>query len=268
LSRTTDDIGEYRFSGLPPGSYYLAVSAVPWYTKFNETMGESAPRAMTHAGYAIRYYPNTSEPAAAEPLSLRPGQDAVANFTMIPVPAVSVQVHCDQFEDSPKQYSLTAPGLAGNHVNVRQGSASGDLYNFWGVPPGHYTLNAEASDTHQTWYGVAEVDAAADIEVNVTLRPAPSLSGIVALDTAGSLPDRLTLRLRAETGRAYSLSIAPDGRFSTPAIPPGRYRLSLAGSRDYDLKSWSALGATRDGEILDIPAGTTRVTVHAVAALK
>ena len=37
--RQTDDTGEYRFSALWAGSYYLVVSGVPWYTKFTETLG-------------------------------------------------------------------------------------------------------------------------------------------------------------------------------------------------------------------------------------
>ena len=247
--RQTDDIGEYRFSSLAAGSYYLAASGVPWYTKFNETLADSAPRAMTHAGYAIRYYPNAADPAGAEALILQAGQDANANFTLPPVPAVSVEVHCEQFENLTKHYTLMASGFAGRSVIVRQGSETGDLYNLWGVPAGRYTLRAEAADGKRTWYGLTEFDAGGDdTEVEITLREAPSLSGMVSRNGGGSLPAHLWLDLRDESGVDRALPLDLNGRFSTPALPPGRYRASLAGGGDYDLKCG-------DGETLEIPPG-------------
>jgi hypothetical protein len=47
------------------------------------------------------------------------------------------------------------------------------------------------------------------------------------------------------------------GRFSTPAIPPGRYRFSLSGADEYYLKS--------QGEMLDIRAGAAVRLTLAVA---
>jgi Carboxypeptidase regulatory-like domain len=246
--KRTGDTGEYRFSALPPGSYYLVVSGVPWYTKFNETHGEEAPRAMTHAGYGIRYYPNATDPAAAEPLVLKAGQEAAANFTLLPVPAVSVFVHCEQDESLTKQYTLTAAGLLGKPVNVRQGSETGDLYNLWGILPGHYTLRAEATDGSHTWHGATELDiAGSDADVDVTLHEAPSLSGMVVVQGGGHLPAQLTVLLSNETGRSVALAMGADGRFSTPAIPPGRYRVSIGGADDYYLR--------HEGELLDIQPG-------------
>ena len=253
----TDDTGEYRFSSLPARSYYLVVSGIPWYTKFNETLGEAAPRSMTHAGYGIRYYPNVGEPAAAEPLVLKAGQEATANFTLVPVPAVSVYVHCEPEEGLTKQYTLTAAGLPREGVSVRQGSETGDLYNLWGILPGHYILRAEAADGSRTWYGTTEFDAGgADLDISVTLRDAPSLSGTVALEGGGALPAQLTVLLRDENGRGPSLAVGADGKFSIGAIPPGRYRVSMGGGDEYYLR--------RESELLDIPAGSAvRLTLSA-----
>jgi carboxypeptidase family protein len=246
--KRTDDTGEYRFSALPPGTYFLVVSGVPWYTKFNETHGDEAPRAMTHAGYGIRYYPNAADPAAAEPLVLKAGQEAAANFTLLPVPAVSVYVHCEQDESLTKQYTLTTGGLLGKPVNVRQGSEAGDLYNLWGVLPGHYALRAEATDGSHTWYGATELDiAGSDADVDVTLRDAPSLNGLVVPEGGAGLPAHLTVLLRDESGRSVAVAMGADGRFSIPAIPPGRYRVRIAGADEYYLR--------REDDILDIQPG-------------
>ncbi|MGA2593488.1 MAG: carboxypeptidase-like regulatory domain-containing protein [Bryobacteraceae bacterium] len=255
-SKRTDDTGGYRFSGLPAGSYYLIVSGVPWYAKFNEMLGDSAPRSMTHTGYAIRYHPNVGDPGAAEPLILKAGQEATANFTVLPVPAVSVYVHCEQGESLTKQYTLTTAGLPGNPVHVREGSETGDLYNLWDVLPGHYTLRAETTDGSHTWYGTDEFDvAAADMDVSVSLHEAPSLSGTVVLENGESPPAQLTVRLYGESGRSQPLALDSGARFSIPAIPPGRYRIGLSGADEFYLRSWFAEGGRREGEMLDIPAG-------------
>src|ERR1035438_5242345 len=254
--KQTDDTGEYRFPSLPAGSYYLVVSGVPWYTRLNETMGDSAPRAMTHAGYGVRYHPNAADPGAAAPLVLTAGQEAISNFSLLPVPAASLFVHCEQAESLTKRYTLTAAGLQAKPVNVRQGSETGDLYNLWGVPPGHYTLRAEATDGTRTWYGANEFDVAADdVDVAVTLREAPSLGGEVVPEGGVSLPAQFTVVLRDETGRSQPLAMGAGGRFSIPAIPPGRYRVGFSGADDYYLRNWSASGGRREGEMLDIPAG-------------
>jgi len=254
--RQTNDAGEYRFSGLAAGSYYLVASGVPWFTRFNQTLGDAAPRSMTHTGYGIRYYPDASDPAGAEPLILKAGQETTADFTFFPVPAASVFVHCEQEGNLTKQYTLTAPGLKGNPVYVRQGSQAGDLYNFWAVPPGHYTVQAEATDGTRSWYGETGFDlAAGDTDVSVTLQKAPSLSGTIALDGGATLPPDSTVLLSSESGRSYKPAIGAAGRFSIPAIAPGRYGVSLSGAGEYFLKNWAAEGGGREGGMLEIPSG-------------
>jgi Carboxypeptidase regulatory-like domain len=259
-SARTDDVGEYRFAALPSGSYYLVVSGVPWYSKFGETLADSAPRQMTHTGYGVRYYPNVGDAAAAEPLVLQAGQEASANFTLLPVPAVSVHIHCDQDDSLVKQYTVTGAGLPGEGVHIRQGSETGDLYNLWNIVPGHYTVRAEAPDGMRTWYGASEFDAAdEDADVDVSLHAAPTLRGIVSLEGAGGLPAGLPaglkVVLRGENGRTQPLTAGAGGRFSIPAIAPGRYRVGIAGADDIYLRNWSVEGGRRDGGWLAIPAG-------------
>ncbi len=261
----TDDIGEYRFSALPSGSYYLVVSGVPWYSKFAETLADAAPRQMTHTGYGVRYYPNVGDAAAAEPLALQAGQEASANFTLLPVPAVSVHVHCDQDDSLVKRYTVTGVGLPGEGVHIRQGSETGDLYNLWNLVPGHYTVRAEAPDGMRTWYGASEFDAAdEDADVDVSLHAAPTLRGTVSLEGAGNLPGAVTVVLRGEDGHTQPLAAGAGGRFSIPAIPPGRYRVGIGGSEDIYLRSWASEGGRRDGDWLAIQAGANvRLTVLA-----
>jgi len=220
---------------------------------------------MTHTGYGVRYFPNVGDAAAAEPLALQAGQEASASFTLLPVPAVSVHVHCDQDDSLVKRYTVTAAGLPGEGVDIRQGSETGDLYNLWNLVPGHYTVRAEAPDGMCTWYGASEFDAAdEDADVDVSLHAAPTLRGTVSLEGAGNLPAAVTVLLRGENGRTQPLAGGADGKFSIPAIPPGRYRVGIGGSDDIYLRNWASEGGRRDGDWLAIPAGTNvRLTVLA-----
>lgn len=236
----SDDTGAYRFAALAPGLYYVTVSGVPWYAKFNETMGDAAPPSMTRAGYGM---------AASEPLALQAGQESVTNFSLLPVQAAPVYVHCEAGEDLTKEYTVTTSGVEGSPVIVRQGSGTGDLFNLRAVPPGHYSLRVEAADGDRSWYGLSEFDAAgAELDVDVTLRAAPALSGAVVADGAG-LPPRMSVILGDESGSAITIPVAADGRFSNPAIRPGRYHVSIAGGDDYHLRD-------RKDETLNVASGS------------
>jgi hypothetical protein len=60
----TDDIGQFRVFGLPPGQYYLAATLRTF------SMGENDDRS----GYAPTYYPGTGDVASAQKLSIGLGQ--------------------------------------------------------------------------------------------------------------------------------------------------------------------------------------------------
>ena len=78
----TNDLGEFRLFGLPPGEYY--VQAMPRH----DFDGSHAPRATT---MLPTYFPGTSDPVAAQPISVGAGQtsDHVV-IRMISVPAFHV----------------------------------------------------------------------------------------------------------------------------------------------------------------------------------
>ncbi|HLY20016.1 MAG TPA: carboxypeptidase-like regulatory domain-containing protein [Bryobacteraceae bacterium] len=265
--KTTDDTGEYRFAGLPAGSYYLAASGYPWYAKFNQTHGDS--HSLSHLGYGIRYYPNVSDPAAAAPILLKAGEDANADFALPTVPAVTVAVAVERSEDIEKQFTLTAAGLPGNQVLLRRGTEAGDQYAFWGVPPGHYTVRVQSSDSTHSWYARQPVDVGAtDTEVSVTLLDASSLTGTVALEGGGHLPDSLSVLLHdAEDSGIQSAPVGAGGRFSIPAMLPQHCRVTLKGPDEYYLRGWSVAGARRQGDTLDIPgAAAVRLQLFAAQA--
>ena len=75
MMANTDENGSYRIEGLTPGQYFLRTMAHPVFSAFG-TMPRNA--------YPPQYYPNSPELTSAQPLELKPGQEAEADFTLPP----------------------------------------------------------------------------------------------------------------------------------------------------------------------------------------
>jgi len=106
----TDDLGEYVFSKLSEGSYYVAVSAQPWYTRnlsgqlmksvggvgiagsAPETPGEDGKRSKLDVAYPLTFYDAVRDSAQASAIDLSFGDRFEANFQLVAEPAVHVTV--------------------------------------------------------------------------------------------------------------------------------------------------------------------------------
>ena len=84
---TTNDLGQFRVFGLPPGEYYISASLRTLESMIMDMMGGSAPGGPTgsnsSSGYASTYYPGTPNVAEAQRVSLAVGQE---------LPSVDIQM--------------------------------------------------------------------------------------------------------------------------------------------------------------------------------
>jgi protocatechuate 3,4-dioxygenase beta subunit len=79
---TTDDLGQYRVYGLPPGEYFVGA-----------TQGEAddgEPVRAGREGHATTYYPGTTNLADAQATPVAVAQEAVADFPLVPARLVTV----------------------------------------------------------------------------------------------------------------------------------------------------------------------------------
>jgi hypothetical protein len=67
-----NDVGEYRIFDLEPGRYYLAVNYQRWQDKFD---GAPRPAKRIREGYLPTFYPSTTDPSKASPVTLGPGDE-------------------------------------------------------------------------------------------------------------------------------------------------------------------------------------------------
>jgi len=109
--KTTDDEGQYRFTSLPSGSYYLAVSAEPWYTAYARAFsrGRAASQKPGQRGssldlvYPITYYPNATDASGAASIRVDAGGSARADMRLAPVPALHMRLEIG--EANPQSYT-------------------------------------------------------------------------------------------------------------------------------------------------------------------
>lgn len=182
----TDDQGHYRFSHLPPGRYYVAVSARPWYGRpqweqqeenaadaaDNQDSADSEdgknedqtpkgavalktqrpatppPNKEVDVAYPTTFYPNVTDSGSASQLVLAPGQKFVADFTLYAVPALHVLLPRRDYK--PERGNFNLKQLLFNTYLLPVGAQTTQLAGhralIVGIAPGTYILEQTASE--------------------------------------------------------------------------------------------------------------------------
>jgi protocatechuate 3,4-dioxygenase beta subunit len=167
----TDDRGEFRLFGLPPGEYLLSAD-VPRF----ENGGDD------RSNYAPTYYPGTPSPAAAERLRLSVGQEATASFALMLVPTVSVRGLAMSSAGRPLTTGFVTLEPEDAQAGVRMMGGGGRIepdgtFRIRNVPPGSYTLEARSTNDDD--------EAAEFASVPLTVA-GEDVSGLVLRTTPGS----------------------------------------------------------------------------------
>ncbi len=194
-STQTNEKGHYRFSSLKPGTYFLAVTAQPWYAQGQQRFmmrpvpaGQPEPEPETErspfdVAYPLTYYNGASDFAAATPVTLTAGNSVTANVTLRAVPAVHLRLQ--QPPDEPgRQRNIQlfheGPGGMRMYVNMMQyGDGSGGVY-LGGFAPGHYEVefrHFDPKDGKPLDGGTQTIDVAGDGTFEPHLAGTPSISG-------------------------------------------------------------------------------------------
>ncbi len=255
----------FEFENLQPGTYYLAVTARPWFAESGQS---DAPNPLDVA-YPVTFFDGADSSAGAQPIVLRAGETAQASIALHAVPAVHVEVPAQggggfQFPSlGQAAFGETLPVNVGMWGSGRfSGPIAGRAPMTLSIAPGSYTLER------------AEKTTSLEVRGDVTLegedaQPAPvALSGKLAMAEGGPLPGPLTLRLVpgsasgrfAGRGRRWArgfagfgqrpidLPVAGDGSFHTNRALPGVYRLSVSGSGE---SAWAVTAAAASGGTVD-----------------
>jgi Carboxypeptidase regulatory-like domain len=272
---SSNDRGEYRVFGLPPGRYLLQASVpnAPISRPFEA--GALVPEVQDP--YAASYYPGVIDVDSASPVSLGEGGElSDVDFQIHKIRAVSVRGHLtspiDKFSSSQIQVVL-AHNEGGVASSIDRASAFIDAatgkFEIHGVSPGSYLLVASQIFAGHPLGGrvPVEVSATTRSEITLPLTPAFDVIGNVELEGAprGSVPN-LTVRLVSSEGLALGpqpwSKVAADGSIRLSGVTPGRWMLAV------DSLPEGVWVKTETFASIDVQAGELNLTENARGQLR
>jgi hypothetical protein len=269
----TDSSGAFHFGQLRPGTYFVAVSARPWYAvnspvqvQSDQNSAPSAGPAELDVAYPLTYYPDSLDAAGASPITLQQGGVAELSIALRPVPALHVELNTPQQGINVRVFGA-GPGDAQLPINAVQFNQE-NRQEILGLAPGHYVLTLDHFEQGSIGNsGTKAIDLTSNATLDFDDLPKTSVSGQVQLEGA-ERPNGLSVWLvNVNSGRATGGSVAPDGSFKVEhgSVSPGQYAIRLGNTPELYIKSVAVQGADYAGGILNVVEGAS-IQISAVVA--
>lgn len=184
---TTDDQGQFRLFGLPPGEYYISAMLRSGGPEVTDPMGELS-------GYASTYYPGTTNIAEAQRVTLAVSQENTGvHFGLIATRLVRVSGQVISSSGAPATNGtvmLAPSGSGGGRATIMpQGGAGNRIdpngtFRLPNVAPGRYQLQAR-SGGREGELARMDLTVGADDVAGITLVTAPGavINGAIVSDT-------------------------------------------------------------------------------------
>lgn len=228
---STDDMGEFRLFGVPPGQYYVTAT---WRSQ--NPMNDEEKIA-----YAPTYFPGTDNLAQAQRLTLEAGQEiSDLVIALRPMRATRVSGTATNAEGKPMTgmvMVMSSTGLAGMISSGGPIRPDG-TFSVSGLAPGEYTLRAQSfggtGGPAESEMASAKITVAGDdiTDLHLIASKPSSLSGRIVSDpAAGSLPPGLMLMALPLDPLSMPMGMMParmadDGSFELKS-GPGKMRISM-----------------------------------------
>jgi hypothetical protein len=260
---TTNDIGEFRIFGLPPGQYYIAA------TLRNFMLGDSDDRS----GYTPTYFPGTANPAEAQRVKVDIGQTmSDVNIALIATRTARVTGSVADGEGRPVR--------SGNVMAVPRGgfgmffgpTGNGQIqpdgtFTVSGLAPGEYRLRANIGMPVDGMPQLATADVTVNGEdlngVHITAMSMITATGrIVVADPAAAQSLRPPIRINAQPVNPDDMmfggggAIVKDDYTFEMKVQPGKFRIVASGfGPGWTLKAVRFNGVDVTDSGIDLSAG-------------
>jgi Carboxypeptidase regulatory-like domain len=240
----TDEKGEYRISNLPGGKYYIQARCFKTTPLPHPFVRRDAIMDAPKLSYAPLFYPGAADPISAAKVQATPGADISGiDFKMVPARGITIRGHAGPASAGIIQLSLAPKDLLtrefrtqGQRVNASTGE-----FRIQNVLPGSYDLVASTAEGGQSYFAKTSVEVAdAPLDpIELTLAPAPTVSGTILIEGDTNLPmTNGDLRMNPLDGRLMmqpppQAKVQSDGTFVVNSVTPGHWRLFLGGVQGY-----------------------------------
>lgn len=240
----TNDRGEYRLTGLPAGTYYVAaLYRAPARPKDAVEQQATDPNgvASKSLSYTTTFFPQTQKMSDAVAIGVQSGQEVSAvDIYLTPVHTVRVR---GRVVSALSGQTVQAPGLSlrwNDPGNTGSVAAPSDItfdkdqnFEIRGVPPGQYWLLAGASENGHTLTARVPLTVGEDdlSGVDIVLGPEIAWSGKIEID--GDSPPALngfvlSFEPRRATASPVRAEVTETGDFTVSLWPNETYDVYLA----------------------------------------
>lgn len=279
-----DDDGNYDFSNLQPGRYYVAAKASPWYAvhqppQVNEDRmpyRTSIDPALDVA-YPLTFYPHATTESGAVPIPLKPGARATANLLMQAEHAVTLTVQLPPSDLSAPNSAPAIPSVFRKVFGTEESAGAqwsgrnGDAVIMTGLAAGQYVVRS---------YGRRRGPPDDEVPVDLTggsstatmsapQGTATDVQMAVRTATGTALPDPPEISLQRIGGPRGTSPMSADkveaavSHFA--AVPPGDYRVRVSSDgTPWTVNRLSVNGKVLPSKLLRLGGGT--VTAEVVAS--
>ncbi|HEX7285761.1 MAG TPA: carboxypeptidase-like regulatory domain-containing protein [Candidatus Angelobacter sp.] len=183
----TDEDGNFRIAGLPPGRYYVSIKAGNVSRRILGARSQDK-----NEGYqALVYYPGTTDFGAAGALELSPGQHMETNFSLAPVPmfkvAGAVTIAGDWKQVQPP---MIVDRSEQPLFNADQFDSASGAFEFKSVPAGTYSVRTAGMDQEGHYvtahHTITVTEAVANLKLS--LQPGVNIPVIVRTEFSRERP--------------------------------------------------------------------------------
>jgi hypothetical protein len=245
ISVQTDDIGQYRLYGLPPGTYYVGTDGTTW--------GGSGISDDPGISFAPTYFPGTIVPSDAQPVVARSGQDRPGvdfGQVMTRLARLSGLVVDHEGVAVPDRSVLVVPdtrGPLGSTGGISRGGARTGPDGRWSVEnvsPGNYVVASIPRPSDATaplpQIGLVAVTVAGQDIDGLVIRTTPGARVAGLVEFEGGDPPTVTpgVRVALEEGTPGIFGLPGDSKvrddwsFEVTGISPGERMFRLTGLPD------------------------------------
>jgi len=278
-----DEEGHYRFGHLKAGSYYVAISAQPWYAQdppqppgVREAVGHvessdsasEAPHSQVRGDdsasldvvYPITYYANATDVESASPIQLRAAEHATAEITLRAIPALHVSI-----VNGSKDPSMPLTTVLEQHVfdlplpvPSRNQVTSNGKVTITGIPPGQLSFSIRHF-TGKGWVSLnKEVNVSSDMEIDASENSTAPLviKGILHRPGGAAFPGGTYLRFWSrDTGESFGTPVTEKGEFNMeqPVTESTGFAVSILNAQGLLIQKISSAGATVRGHTVYFP---------------
>jgi hypothetical protein len=190
---STNDLGEFRLSGLRPGKYVISAT----YQSRNVMESERAIGTEVEDGYATIYYPSSTNPERASAVEITPGaQISGINMNLVRVRTVHVKGHVNGAAASKTRRNINVSltlrddnGFVGMPRAFARGIDTQGNFDLRGVAPGSYILGADYTEDDRPYSTRLPLEVSnSNIEgLELDLQPTANIEGHLVVEANGDL---------------------------------------------------------------------------------